>query len=170
MTSASIYLISEESRLSNSHSAVLPSILTNTRPACLWNGIRRRTVLAFLRSLQASASFLVLSGSRRLSSGSGAEWMGTSSDTVTALVTYRERLPNLKALFLGDIAYEENEISWINQSDLSPLWPSFPHVEHIKVRGGNNLTLGRTAFAGSENAHRRSGWSSARRGAGRARR
>jgi hypothetical protein len=68
-----------------------------------------------------------------------------SSDTVTALVTYRDRLPNLKALFVGDITYEENEISWINQSDLSALWPSFPKLEHIQVRGGNNLTLGRIA-------------------------
>ena len=68
-----------------------------------------------------------------------------SSDAVAALVAYRDKLPNLKALFLGDITYEENEISWINQSDLSALWPSYPKLEHIQVRGGNNLTLGRIA-------------------------
>jgi hypothetical protein len=68
-----------------------------------------------------------------------------SSDTVAALVAYRDKLPNLKALFLGDITFEENEISWINQSDLSALWPSYPKLEHIQVRGGNNLTLGRIA-------------------------
>jgi hypothetical protein len=69
-----------------------------------------------------------------------------SSDAVTALVTYRDRFPNVRSLFVGDITYEEHEISWIVQSDLSALWPSFPNLEHIQVRGGNNLTLGRIAL------------------------
>src|SRR6201990_2325494 len=68
-----------------------------------------------------------------------------SSDAVTALVTYRDRFPNVRSLFVGDITSEENEISWIVQSDLSALWPSFPNLEHIQVRGANNLTLGRIA-------------------------
>jgi hypothetical protein len=66
-----------------------------------------------------------------------------SGPVVEALVAYRDKLPELRALFVGDITYEENEISWINQSDLSALWPSFPKLEQIGVRGGNNLSLGR---------------------------
>ncbi|KMO44593.1 hypothetical protein VQ03_02200 [Methylobacterium tarhaniae] len=67
----------------------------------------------------------------------------SSQDVVEALVTYAERLPNLRALFLGDIVSEENEISWINQSDLSALWPAFPLLEHMQVRGATDLSLGR---------------------------
>lgn len=61
---------------------------------------------------------------------------------IEALVAARDRLPNLKALFLGDIVYEECEISWINQGDVSPLLAAYPDLEHFRVRGGTGLTLG----------------------------
>ena len=64
------------------------------------------------------------------------------SGIVAALVQHKQKLPNLRALFIGDIESEENEISWIEQSDLSALWPAFPHLEHLKIRGGNGLRLG----------------------------
>jgi hypothetical protein len=66
-----------------------------------------------------------------------------SAPVVEALVSYRDRLPELRALFLGDIIAEENEISWIQQTDLSAVWPSYPKLEQISVRGGTGLTLGR---------------------------
>jgi hypothetical protein len=66
-----------------------------------------------------------------------------SAPVVEALVAYRDQLPELRALFIGDIIAEENEISWIVQSDLSAIWPSYPKLEQIGVRGGNGLTLGR---------------------------
>jgi hypothetical protein len=51
-------------------------------------------------------------------------------------------MPALRALFLGDIIVEENEISWIVQSDVSPLLDAFPALEELRVRGGQGLTLG----------------------------
>jgi hypothetical protein len=55
----------------------------------------------------------------------------TSSDEIVeALVAARDRLPSLRALFLGDIPYEDCEISWITQSDLTPLFDAFPRLEH----------------------------------------
>ncbi|HEY2252926.1 MAG TPA: STM4015 family protein [Planctomycetaceae bacterium] len=66
-----------------------------------------------------------------------------SSEIVEALVSGRDRIPNLLALFLGDITYEESEISWINQSDISPLFTAFPKLEVLGIRGGNGLSLGR---------------------------
>ena len=45
---------------------------------------------------------------------------------VEALVAARETLPSLRALFLGDITSEENEISWIKQSDVTPLLDAYP--------------------------------------------
>jgi hypothetical protein len=61
---------------------------------------------------------------------------------VKSLVENRERLPNLRALFVGDIHSEEHEISWIRQGDLSPLWEVFPHLEHVGIRGGEQLDVG----------------------------
>jgi hypothetical protein len=61
----------------------------------------------------------------------------------SSLVGAAGKLPNLKAIFLGDMTYEECEISWINQSDVSPLYAAFPQLEELKIRGGNGLSLGR---------------------------
>ena len=50
------------------------------------------------------------------------EAAGDTQEIVRLLVASRDRLTQLRALFLGDITYEEQEISWIQQSDLSSLW------------------------------------------------
>jgi hypothetical protein len=61
---------------------------------------------------------------------------------VEALVAARDRLPRLHALFFGDITYEECEISWIQNTDVSPLFDAYPALEHFAVRGANGLRLG----------------------------
>jgi hypothetical protein len=66
----------------------------------------------------------------------------TSESIIEALVSSRERLPKLKALFIGDITSEENEISWIQQSDLSPILNAFPDLEWLGARGGSGLSFG----------------------------
>jgi predicted DNA-binding WGR domain protein len=68
---------------------------------------------------------------------------GPSGEVVEALVAGREKLPRLKALFLGDITYEEWDIAYIQQSDLSPLFGAFPGLEELRVRGADGLALGR---------------------------
>ena len=65
-----------------------------------------------------------------------------SQPVVEALVAARDRLSNLRAIFLGDIISEESEISWIQQSDVSPLFDAYPALEHFCVRGGEGLSLG----------------------------
>jgi hypothetical protein len=65
-----------------------------------------------------------------------------AAEVVRALVAARDRLPSLRALFLGDIIFEECEISWINQTDVSPLLRAYPALEHLRVRGGNGLRFG----------------------------
>jgi len=58
---------------------------------------------------------------------------------IKALVKGKDRLPELIALFVGDIGQEECEISWIEQSDMSPLLAAFPKLELLRVRGGQGL-------------------------------
>ncbi|MEM7029761.1 MAG: STM4015 family protein [Chloroflexota bacterium] len=75
-------------------------------------------------------------------------WMGedislSSADTVAQVVATAPKLPNLHAIFLGDMTFEEIEISWIIQSDVSPLFTAFPALTHFGVRGGDQLHLGR---------------------------
>lgn len=65
-----------------------------------------------------------------------------SSLVVAALVKAASQLPNLKAIFLGDIISEECEISWLQQSDLSAIFGAYPQLEHFCVRGASNLHFG----------------------------
>lgn len=64
-----------------------------------------------------------------------------SSNIVNILVELKDTFKHLKALFVGDITAEEQEISWIQQSDLSPLLAAFPNLELFQARGGDGLRL-----------------------------
>jgi hypothetical protein len=66
-----------------------------------------------------------------------------AADVVEALVANRARMPNLRALFFGDITYDECEISWIGHGDISALLPAFPKLEEFRIRGATNLTFGK---------------------------
>jgi hypothetical protein len=66
----------------------------------------------------------------------------SSEAVVEFLADASEKLPNLTALFLGDITGDEYEISWIQQSDLSPLWNAYPQLEYLRVRGNEGLSFG----------------------------
>jgi hypothetical protein len=86
-------------------------------------------------------------GADRIESLVLGAWQGDdtstdSGDIVEALVSGRERLPRLRNLFFGDIMSEECEISWVVQSDLSPLLGAYERLEHLTVRGGEGLTFG----------------------------
>jgi hypothetical protein len=61
------------------------------------------------------------------------------SEVIEALLAARDRLPALRALFLGDMVMEECEISWIHQMDVTPLLAGFPALEEFGVRGGTDL-------------------------------
>ncbi|WP_069772481.1 STM4015 family protein [Streptomyces sp. LUP30] len=61
------------------------------------------------------------------------------SAVIEALTAARDRFPALRALFLGDMVMEECEISWINQTDVTPLLAAFPRLEELGVRGGSGL-------------------------------
>ncbi len=71
--------------------------------------------------------------------------MGTgtaSTEVVDAIVAASDRLPKLTAIFIAEVTFEECEISWIVQSDLSPLLLAFPALTHFGARGGAELSLG----------------------------
>jgi hypothetical protein len=74
---------------------------------------------------------------------SNAQEGGEADAIVTALVEAAPKLPNLKHLFVGEITYEECEISWINQTDLSPLLDAYPKLQSLRARGGTGLAFGK---------------------------
>ncbi|MFE9581454.1 STM4015 family protein [Nocardia sp. NPDC006044] len=60
-------------------------------------------------------------------------------EVFAALLAAADRLPNLRALFIGDIVGEECEISWINQGQVTVLLEGFPELTEFGVRGGQDL-------------------------------
>ena len=61
---------------------------------------------------------------------------------VEMIVANKEKLQHIKGIFFGDITYEENEISWISNTDHSVILDALPNLEIYQVRGGNDLSLG----------------------------
>ncbi|MEV6930016.1 STM4015 family protein [Dactylosporangium sp. NPDC051485] len=57
------------------------------------------------------------------------------------LIAARDRLPRLRALFVGEMTYEECEISWIHHGDVSPLLAAFPRLEILRIRGSEGLQM-----------------------------
>ncbi|MBO1419496.1 STM4015 family protein [Streptomyces sp. FH025] len=58
-------------------------------------------------------------------------------EPMEAIVAAADRLPALRALFVGDITFEECEISWIQQCDITPLLTAFPQLAELVVRGAS---------------------------------
>ncbi|MFF9065720.1 STM4015 family protein [Streptomyces sp. NPDC014891] len=65
----------------------------------------------------------------------------SSADIVTALIAANDRLTSLEAVFLGDMTGEDCEISWIIQSDVTPLLAAYPALREFGVRGGSELAF-----------------------------
>ncbi|MEU8813436.1 STM4015 family protein [Actinoplanes sp. NPDC048796] len=57
------------------------------------------------------------------------------------LIRNAGRLGGLRALFVGEMSSEQCEISWINQSDVTPLLAALPALESFWVRGAQGLEL-----------------------------
>ncbi|AIQ45341.1 hypothetical protein R70723_05085 [Paenibacillus sp. FSL R7-0273] len=71
----------------------------------------------------------------------GQAYENSSDEVVEALVKHSGSFPSLRKLFIGDMSYEECEISWITQTDLSPLLPAYPELQSLTIQGGTDLGL-----------------------------
>ena len=67
------------------------------------------------------------------------------SALLQGLIENKDKFAQIEGLFWGDIEQEEQEISWIEQADLSPLLDSMPKLKDLKIKGTNNLRLGKTS-------------------------
>ncbi|MEV6344812.1 STM4015 family protein [Actinoplanes sp. NPDC051851] len=71
------------------------------------------------------------------------EW-GSAYDTpfpYGLLLRHASRLAALRALFIGELSGEQCEISWIHQGDVTPVLEAFPLLEHLWIRGAQDLEL-----------------------------
>ncbi len=71
----------------------------------------------------------------------GGSYENDSSTVVEALVQSKDAFPNLRKLFIGDMDSEECEVSWIMQSDVTPLFIAFPDLTSLTIQGSTDLSL-----------------------------
>ncbi|USQ84969.1 STM4015 family protein [Streptomyces phaeoluteigriseus] len=57
--------------------------------------------------------------------------------TAKLLADAAGRLTGLEALYLADLTFEECELSWIVQGDVTPILAAYPRLEELAVRGSN---------------------------------
>jgi hypothetical protein len=74
------------------------------------------------------------------------DWTGTemesdSAEATAPLIERADRFPALDALFVGDMTSDEIEVSWIFQSDPSPVLAAFPALRVFGLRGTTNLSM-----------------------------
>ncbi|MFD0273950.1 STM4015 family protein [Kitasatospora sp. NPDC127111] len=63
------------------------------------------------------------------------------AEPLAAILGAADRLPALRGLFIGDITYEENEISWIDMVDVTPVLTTFPLLTELVVRGASEESV-----------------------------
>ncbi|MEU0988717.1 STM4015 family protein [Streptomyces sp. NPDC005953] len=66
---------------------------------------------------------------------------------ISTLTESADDFPALRALFLGDITYDECEISWIQQGEVASLPEAFPELVEFGVRGGSGLQFSKIRHA-----------------------
>jgi hypothetical protein len=71
--------------------------------------------------------------------GNYGEYDTSPAKAIEVLVANKEKLSGLRNIFMGDISYEESEMSWIQNCSMTPLLHAFPQLEIFGVRGANGL-------------------------------
>ena len=75
------------------------------------------------------------------------DWGGAYEDSCQALLDAiadnADKFSHITSLFVGDMDYEECEISWIIQGDYSRIWEAMPQLKEITVKGSTDLKLGK---------------------------
>ena len=61
------------------------------------------------------------------------------TELLRQLIDAADKLRSLRGLFVGEVIQEECEISWLHQTDYTPLLRAFPDLELFVVRGGEGL-------------------------------
>lgn len=71
----------------------------------------------------------------------GGAYENDSSEVVETLVRLKGEFPALRKLYIGDMTFEECEVSWINQSNLGPLLAAYPELTSLTIKGSTGLAL-----------------------------
>lgn len=72
----------------------------------------------------------------------GESWDTSAQTIIDGLISNSEKFKNIEHLFMGDMTFEECEVSWIIQGDYSNLWAALPNLKALTIKGSSELELG----------------------------
>lgn len=72
----------------------------------------------------------------------GSAYEDDCQPIIDGIIQEKEKFSHIKKLFIGDMDFEECEVSWIIQGDYSELWKAMPQLTEFTVKGSTDLTLG----------------------------
>ena len=72
----------------------------------------------------------------------GSAYEDDCQPIIDAIVENADRFSHITKLFMGDMDFEECEVSWIMQGDYSQIWKAMPQLKELTIKGSMELTLG----------------------------
>lgn len=73
----------------------------------------------------------------------GDSWESSVQIILDEMVANKEKFAHIKSLFVGDMDFEECEVSWIIQGDYQKVIESLPNLEKLTIKGSTDLSLGK---------------------------
>lgn len=73
----------------------------------------------------------------------GNTWEDDCQRIIDGIVENADRFSHIERLFIGDMNFEECEVSWIMQGDYSRLWAAMPQLKSLTIKGSTDLVLGK---------------------------
>lgn len=62
---------------------------------------------------------------------------------IDGIVANKDRFAHLDSLYIGEMDYEECEVSWIIQGDYSAIYQALPNLKSLTIKGAQDLVLGK---------------------------
>lgn len=74
--------------------------------------------------------------------GNWGAWEGSCQPIIDGIIENKEKFSHIQKVFIGNMDYEECEVSWIEQGNYSKLWAAMPQLKELTIKGSNDLDLG----------------------------
>ncbi len=80
----------------------------------------------------------------------GSAYEDSCQEILDGIVEQAEKFSHIEKLFVGDMDYEECEVSWIIQGNYCRLWAAMPQLKELTIKGSSDLALGEICHEGLE--------------------
>lgn len=80
----------------------------------------------------------------------GGAWEESCQPILDGIIGHADQFSHIQRLFIGDMDFEECEVSWIMQGNYSSLWEALPNLRSLTIKGSMDLELGDIHHEGLE--------------------